>query len=125
MVKIKKNKTTKTDPKKLRELVVDEDLLEQRRQNNQSQKKKIPLDLLQSYKPYTKWNNMQADKFIIREYESKFYGHYEEWGDRIWIGPYDNEEELNKVIMSYVKETKKDPLKRNINNIHSILIDLI
>ena len=41
----------------------------------------------------------------------------------IWIEPYSTEKELDNVINSYVIETKKDILHRDIKNIHSVLID--
>lgn len=120
----KKKKIPKTDPKKLMALVVDESLLESRKKNDKDSKKeeKTSEDVPKS--SCNKWYNIQKSDFIKKEVKGNFYGQHKEWKKNIWIGPYSTEKELDKVINSYVTETKKDILHRNIKNIHSILIDL-
>ena len=122
MVNIKK-KHPKTDPKKLMALVVDEELLKKRKEA-QTQKEHHPKQREVKKEPYTKWSNLKKNDFIKKEFKGLFYGQHKEWKKRIWIGPYKTEDELDKVINSYVKETKKDTLNRNIKNIHSILLDI-
>jgi len=56
--------------------------------------------------------------------DENFYLHYNEWKETIWIGPYKSEEEANKIVASYIKETKKPFGKRKeIKNVHSIIIE--
>ena len=78
-------------------------------------------------KPEPKWfeKSMEDGAFEEREgKDGKIYGRYNEWKDTIWIGPYKTSEELDKVIQSYLKETKKPFGKRKeIKNVHSIIID--
>ena len=68
---------------------------------------------------------MDDGAFELREgKDNKFYLHYNEWKETIWIGPYKTEDDANKVVASYIKETKKPFGKRKeIKNIHSIIIE--
>lgn len=74
-----------------------------------------------------KWFQKQitADQFEIKQNkDGKYFAHHEEWKKTIWIGPYDTEEEINKVIDSYVSVTKRPFGKRKeLKNVHSILMD--
>lgn len=74
-----------------------------------------------------KWFEKCMDEGIFEARTGKdgnVYGHYNEWKEKIWIGPYKSQEELDKVIASYIKETKKPFGKRKeIKNIHSIIIE--
>lgn len=74
-----------------------------------------------------KWfeGQITPEQFETRkDKKGKFYGHHEAWKSTIWIGPYDTEEELNKVIASYVSTTKKPFGKRKeIKNVHSVIIN--
>jgi hypothetical protein len=83
--------------------------------------------LKKSKKPEPKWfeKSMEDGAFEEREgKDGKIYGRYNEWKDTIWIGPYKTSEELDKVIQSYLKETKKPFGKRKeIKNVHSIIIE--
>jgi hypothetical protein len=75
-----------------------------------------------------KWfeGKIEKEQFKIKtDKNGKFYGQHEAWKKTIWIGPYDTEEEINKVIDSYVSVTKRPFGKRNsLKNVHSIIIDL-
>lgn len=74
-----------------------------------------------------KWfeGQITIDQFETRnDKKGKFYGHHEAWKSTIWIGPYDTEEELNKVIASYASTTKKPfGQRKEIKNVHSIIIN--
>lgn len=74
-----------------------------------------------------KWYEKCMDEGIFEQRtgkDDKIYGHYNEWKETVWIGPYKDEDELNKVIASYTKETKKPFGKRKeIKNIHSIIVE--
>ena len=74
-----------------------------------------------------KWYQKQIlpEDFISRKDKNgKIYGHHKEWKNTIWIGPYETEEEINKVISSYVSVTKKPfGQRKEIKNVHSIIIN--
>ena len=74
-----------------------------------------------------KWYEKCMDEGVFEQRtgkDGKIYGHYNEWKETIWIGPYKDEDELNKVIASYIKETKKPFGKRKeIKNIHSFIVE--
>ena len=74
-----------------------------------------------------KWFQKQitADQFVTRKGKNgKFYGHHTDWKSKIWMGPYDTEEELNKVIASYASTTKKPfGQRKEIKNLHSVIIE--
>ena len=58
-----------------------------------------------------------------KDKKGKLYGHHKAWKNNIWIGPYDTEEELNKVISSYESASKKPFGKRKeIKNLHSVIM---
>ena len=120
----KKKKIPKTDPKKLMALVVDESLLENKKKNeNKDSKREDKQSKEEPKHSYNKWDDIQKSDFIKKEVDGNFYAQHKEWKKNIWIGPYRTEKELDKVINSYVIETKKDILHRDIKNIHSVLID--
>ena len=53
----------------------------------------------------------------------KFYAQHNAWKKTIWIGPYNSEEELNKIIKKYVANSKKEPMQRIwIEGLHSIIM---
>ncbi len=74
-----------------------------------------------------KWFQKQisAEDFVVKTGKNgKIYGHHKEWKNAVWIGPYETEEEINKVIASYVSVTKKPfGQRKEIKNIHSIIIN--
>jgi len=68
---------------------------------------------------------ISKDDFVsMTDKNGKVYGRHKEWKKTIWIGPYDTDEELSKVIASYVSVTKK-PFgnRKEIKNIHSIIMN--
>jgi hypothetical protein len=68
---------------------------------------------------------MTKDKFkVIEHTDNKWYAQYEGWKTNVWIGGYDTEKDVNDVIKSYIKETKKPPMYRNITNVHSVLLEI-
>lgn len=117
----RKKKIPKTDPKKLMALVVDEKLLEDRKKVEDKEKPTEKKDVKKT--SYNKWDNLKKEDFITKVVGGRYYGRHKEWSTKIWIGPYKTENELDKVINSYVKETKKDVLYRNIKNVHSVIMD--
>ena len=74
-----------------------------------------------------KWfeGKITSESFITKkDWKGKFYAHHNEWKDKIWIGPYDSQEEVDKVIASYVAISKK-PFgdRKELKNVHSIVIE--
>ena len=122
-------KKQKLSAKELMDSVVDLDLLKKRKEDNDEKKKQKNenIEIKKEIKKEKKWFElpMKKENFSIIEKDNKFYSHYSEWKENIYIGPYDTEKELNQVIDMYVKETKKtDLLKRNFNveKIHTIIL---
>ena len=82
-------------------------------------KKVVKKDILKWYqKP------ILPEQFISKQDKTgKIYGHHEAWKNTLWIGPYDTEEELGKVIAQYVSNSKREPMKKKeIKNLHSIIM---
>lgn len=119
-------KKKKLSTAEIMKVIIDEDLLSERRKNS-SQKEKFEVveEVVEEKKEY-KWFEIPIKKsdFVIKEHDSKFYARHKEWKKNIWIGAYESEKEVEDVIKSYVKETKKPPIERKFINIHSILIEL-
>lgn len=65
---------------------------------------------------------MVKSKFKTRILNNEHYAQYETWPSRVWIGPYATEQELNEVINSYITESKKEVMYRNIKNLHSAIL---
>ena len=90
--------------------------------------KHLPKKMIKDEKPVElKWfqKKITEDSFTIKQdKKGKFYAHHNEWKDRVWIGPYDSKEEIDKVIDSYVSVTKKPfGSRKELKNVHSILIE--
>jgi len=68
---------------------------------------------------------LTPDCFVKRtDKNGKVYAQHKEWKNTIWIGPYNNEDELNKVLKSYMAISKKSYLKKSsIENLHSIIME--
>lgn len=121
----KKKTTIKTDPKALLEKVVDKELLSQRKNSVENTNVSPPNkgeNVQKNDKKYRWWNNMDKSKFTTRILNNEYYAQYEAWPSRVWIGPYATEQELNEVINSYITESKKEVMCRNIKNLHSAIL---
>lgn len=61
---------------------------------------------------------IEKESFISRkDKKGNFYICHKKWSEHIWIGPYADEKEVEKIIDSYVKREIKT------NSIHSVWID--
>ena len=89
----------------------------------------LPRKIKDAKKPKVekKWfeKEITADCFIKRsDKKGKYYAQHKEWKQNIWIGAYDTEKELDKVLKDYITSSKKPPMARLIvKNLHSILMD--
>ena len=119
-----KKKKPKLTTAEIMKVLIDEDLLKERKETASSAITKTTI-VNEKFEIIPKWFEIPIKKsdFIIKEHENKFYAKHNKWKNNIWIGAYDSEKELNDVINSYVKETKKKPMDRNIKGIKSILIE--
>jgi hypothetical protein len=76
-----------------------------------------------------KWFEKQItpEQFEIKQdKKGKFYAQHNEWKKTIWIGPYETNEELSKVIASYVSTSKKPFGERKpLKNVHSFIGEVI
>lgn len=106
------------------ERIIDKESLRERKPISTNKELEIEPSEKDKVEIERKWfeKPMVKDKFIIKEIENKFYAQYEGWKENIWIGAYNNEQELIDVIKMYIKETKKKPIDRNMKNIHSVLL---
>jgi len=123
---VKKNSKAKKKltSSEIMERVIDVEELEKRKQNLV---KEEPVSKEETVIEKEKqWWQLPMKKalFKTKKHEGKFYGQYEGWSENVWIGPYDTEKRLNDVIKSYVEETKKPVMDRNIKNVHSILLNI-
>lgn len=119
-------KKKKLSTAEIMKAIIDEDLLSERREiSAPKQKIEVIEEVVEEKKEY-KWFEIPIKKsdFIIKEHDSKFYARHKEWKKNIWIGAYESEKEVEDVIKSYVKETKKSSIDRKLINVHSILIEL-
>lgn len=55
----------------------------------------------------------------------KYYARHKEWSTHIWIGPYNTQEDVNRIINSYVVKSAEKPLNKITPNeeIHSVYIE--
>lgn len=116
---VKKNSKTKKKltSSEIMERVIDVEELEKRKQTL--------IKEVVTIKEKRWWElPMKKTLFKTEKYKGKFYGQYEGWSENVWIGPYDTEKQLNDVIKSYVEETKKPVMDRNIENVHSIVLKI-
>lgn len=117
---VKKNSKTKKKltSSEIMEQVIDVEELEKRKQT-------LIKEEVVTIKEKRWWElPMKKTLFKTEKYKGKFYGQYEGWSENVWIGPYDTEKQLNDVIKSYVEETKKPVMDRNIENVHSIVLKI-
>lgn len=123
---VKKNSKSKKKltSSEIMERVIDVEELEKRKQNLVKEESVSKEETV--IEKEKQWWQLPMKKalFKTKKHEGKFYGQYEGWKECIWIGPYDTEKRLNDVIKSYVEETKKPVMDRNIKNVHSILLNI-
>lgn len=124
---VKKNSKVKKklSASEIMERVIDVEELEKRKQTLIKEESSLKEEKIVTIKEKQWWEfPMKKTFFKIEKYEDKFYAQYKDWNENIWIGPYDSEKQLNAVIKSYVEETKKPVMNRNIENIHSIVLKI-
>ena len=123
----KKNSKTKKKltSSEIMERVIDVEELEKRKQTLIKEEAFSKDEEVVTIKEKRWWElPMKKTLFKTEKYKGKFYGQYEGWSENVWIGPYDIEKQLNDVIKSYVEETKKPVMDRNIENVHSIVLKI-
>lgn len=123
----KKNSKTKKKltSSEIMERVIDVEELEKRKQTLIKEEAFSKDEEVVTIKEKRWWElPMKKTLFKTEKYKGKFYGQYEGWSENVWIGPYDTEKKLNDVIKSYVEETKKPVMDRNIENVHSIVLKI-
>lgn len=66
----------------------------------------------------------QEDFEIKQDKNGKYYAKHKEWKKNIWIGPYETNDDVEKVIASYVSISKK-PFgnRKELKNVHSIIVE--
>jgi len=69
---------------------------------------------------------LTSDEFSIKLAKNKrYYARHNEWKYNIWVGPYNNVDDVNTIVKSYVTESLKGSLSKKLYNegIHSVIID--
>ena len=64
------------------------------------------------------------DCFIKKtDKKGKHYAQHKEWKNNAWIGAYDTDEELDKVLKDYIKNSKRPAMERKeVKNLHSVIM---
>lgn len=65
---------------------------------------------------------IKKSDFKKKEINGEYFAQHKDWKENIYIGAYPSEKELDKVIKSYVDESKKPPMYRDIKNVHSVIL---
>lgn len=90
-------------------------------------KRKVQTQTVEIKEVKTPWYRrpIEREAFSIKKGKNgKFYAQHNEWSKRVWIGPYNSEDAVNKVIDSYVEESLKGSLDKKLSNsIHSVIVD--
>lgn len=122
-------KKKKLTTEQIMEAIIDKDMLEERK-NAASSKSKTTVVIETKVddsveKEPLKWFELPIQKsdFKTKTIDKQHYAQHKEWNKRVWIGPYDSKKELDKVILLYVDEMKKNVLERNLYNVHSVIIE--
>lgn len=56
--------------------------------------------------------------------DKMYYARHLQWKEKIYIGPYETKEDVEKVLSDYIKNAKKDRMKRReVKNLHSAIIE--
>ena len=123
-----KKRKPKLTPEEIMARIIDHDKLKERKESvKQTVKEEEPkIEPKKEIKKELKWfeKPMTKDKFTIKEHNGSYYAQYEGWKENVWIGAYETEKDVEDVIKMYVKETKKNPIDRNIKNVHSVILDI-
>ena len=130
MAKQKVNKE-KLSIEDIMDKIIDNDKLKERKELIQSKNKQIDESNKKTNEKNVeskelKWfeKPMVKDFFMVKKHNEKYYARYKEWKDNVWIGGYNTKKDVESVIKSYVEETKKPSIDRNIQNIHSVILDI-
>lgn len=124
MVRKKKEK-----PKTVKEImaeIIDYGELEKKKPKDKSMLPRKMITVVKEEKPL-KWfeKPMSADMFTIKKHMDRYYARHNEWGERVWIGPYEKRSDVTAIIKEYVNNSVLKPLERKeISNLHSVLIDI-
>lgn len=121
-MKAKKKTTEKRDTKEIMSEIINEALLAERKKKQTKEKEVISQEsqnkaISENELPWWK-KELSIDKFSIITYKNKLYGHYEDWGEKVYIGPYENEEELKSIFKDYVNR------KIDTKKVHSIVLNI-
>jgi hypothetical protein len=123
-----KKRKPKLTPEEIMARIIDHDQLKERKESVKQavKEEESKIEPKKEIKKEFKWfeKPMTKDKFTIKKHNGAYYAQYEGWKENVWIGAYETEKDVEDVIKMYVKETKKNPINRNIKNVHSVILDI-
>ena len=122
----KKKDKKKESVKEIMDAIIDKEALEERRRlampKKRSEVAKNTEDKPKSV-PWYKQPISDADFIKAESPDKKAYARHKAWKKSVWIGPYESKASLESVITEYVRNAKRNVLKRkSVKGLHSAVL---
>ena len=122
----KKRVKKKESVKEIMDAIIDKEALEERRRlampKKRSEVVKNAEDKPKSV-PWYKQPISDADFIRAESPDKKAYARHKVWKESVWIGPYESKASLESVITEYVRNAKRNVLKRkSVKGLHSAVL---
>ena len=122
----KKKVKKKESVKEIMDAIIDKEALEERRRlampKKRSEVVKNTEDKPKSV-PWYKQPISDADFIKAESPDKKTYARHKAWKESVWIGPYESKASLESVITEYVRNAKRNVLKRkSVKGLHSAVL---
>ena len=122
----KKKTKKKESVKEIMDAIIDKEALEERRRlampKKRSEVAKNTEDKPKSV-PWYKQPISDADFIRAESPDKKAYARHKAWKESVWIGPYESKASLESVITEYVRNAKRNVLKRkSVKGLHSAVL---
>lgn len=122
----KKKGKKKESVKEIMDAIIDKEALEERRRlampKKRSEVVKNTEDKPKSV-PWYKQPISDADFIRAESPDKKTYARHKAWKESVWIGPYESKASLESVITEYIRNAKRNVLKRkSVKGLHSAVL---
>ena len=122
----KKKDKKKESVKEIMDAIIDKEALEERRRlampKKRSEVAKNTEDKPKSV-PWYKQPISDADFIRAESPDNKAYARHKAWKESVWIGPYESKASVESVITEYVRNAKRNVLKRkSVKGLHSAVL---
>ena len=122
----KKRVKKKESVKEIMDAIIDKEALEERRRlampKKRSEVVKNTEDKPKSV-PWYKQPISDADFIRAESPDKKAYARHKVWKESVWIGPYESKASLESVITEYIRNAKRNVLKRkSVKGLHSAVL---